>query len=184
MCYHKDMKKPDRRKLKKGAYTAVQWSWGLPQTLIGAALYLAHRKEDHFDYKGATATSWNREGAVSLGKFIFVPRRAGGQAGRFLLEHEYGHTLQSLILGPFYLLVVGFPSLIGCRLPLHDHRREWYEVWANRLSFRYHMKHGRESTAARWNHFDYPLVYRLDWYSVPTFLYYAALVALAITLFL
>ena len=26
--------------------------------------------------------------------------------------HEYGHTFQSLLLGPFYILVVGIPSII------------------------------------------------------------------------
>ena len=118
------MKKPTRKKLKKNAYTAAQWTWGLPQTLVGAALYLAHRKDDHFDYKGACATSWNREGAVSLGKFIFVPRRAGDHHGRFLLEHEYGHTLQSLILGPFYLLFVGAPSIMWNRLPYFARKRK------------------------------------------------------------
>lgn len=163
--------------------------WELPQNILGGILSLFRKRGSEVSsYREATVVR-RRDGlpynwGVSLGSFINV----GGSQDDFrvpsMLAHEFGHTLQSRILGPFYLLVVGFPSLIGCRLPLHDHRREWYEVWANRLSFRYHMKHGRESTAARWNHFDYPLVYRLDWYSVPTFLYYAALVALAITLFL
>lgn len=117
------MKNPNRKKLKKHAYTAAQWTWGLPQTLIGAALYAVHRKDDHFDYRGARATAWDRDAGVSLGKFIFVPRRAGGNAGRFLLEHEYGHTLQSLILGPFYLLVVGAPSMLWNRLPYFKSKR-------------------------------------------------------------
>ena len=117
------MKNPNRKKLKKHAYTAAQWTWRLPQTLIGAALYAVHRKDDHFDYRGARATAWDRDAGVSLGKFIFVPRRAGGNAGRFLLEHEYGHTLQSLILGPFYLLVVGAPSMLWNRLPYFKSKR-------------------------------------------------------------
>ena len=29
--------------------------------------------------------------------------------------HEYGHTVQSMILGPFYLLAVGLPSIIWAR---------------------------------------------------------------------
>jgi hypothetical protein len=28
--------------------------------------------------------------------------------------HEYGHTIQSLILGPLYLFVIGIPSIIWC----------------------------------------------------------------------
>ena len=117
------MKKPRSRKLKKHAYTAAQWTWGLPQTLIGAALYVAHHKDDHFDYRGAKATAWDKDTGISLGKFIFVPRRAGGNAGRFLLEHEYGHTIQSLILGPFYLLAVGAPSMLWNRLPYFKNKR-------------------------------------------------------------
>lgn len=117
------MKKPDKIKLKKHAYNAAQWTWGLPQTLIGAALYVKHRNDDHFDYRGARATAWDKDSGVSLGKFIFVPRRAGGSAGKFLLEHEYGHSLQSLILGPFYLFVVGAPSMLWNRLPYFRHKR-------------------------------------------------------------
>ena len=123
MILLKPMKKSSGKKLKKHAYTAAQWTWGLPQTLIGAALYAAHRKDDHFEYRGAVATAWNKDTGISLGKFIFVPRRAGGNAGRFLLEHEYGHTLQSLILGPFYLLAVGAPSMLWNRLPYFKNKR-------------------------------------------------------------
>ena len=118
------MKSPDRKKLKKHAYTAAQWTWGLPQTLLGAALYAAHRNDDHFDYKGARATAWNRDAGISLGKFIFIPRRSGASGEHFLLEHEYGHTIQSLILGPFYLLLVGAPSILWHRLPYYKRKRK------------------------------------------------------------
>ena len=118
------MKKSTSIKLKKHAYTAAQWTWGLPQTLIGAALYAAHHKDDHFDYRGAKATAWDKDTGISLGKFIFVPRKAGGSADSFLLEHEYGHTLQSLILGPFYLFAVGAPSMLWNRLPYFKSKRK------------------------------------------------------------
>ena len=36
---------------------------------------------------------------------------------RNLLVHEYGHTVQSLILGPFYLVVVGLPSVVWAKAP-------------------------------------------------------------------
>ena len=118
------MKKPVRKKLKKHAYTVAQWTWGLPQTLIGAALYAAHRRDEHFDYHGAKATAWDRDAGISLGKFIFVPRKSGGAPESFLLDHEYGHTIQSLILGPFYLLVVGAPSMLWNRLPYFKSKRK------------------------------------------------------------
>ena len=86
MCYHKDMKMPDRRKLKKGAYTAAQWTWGLPQTMIGAALFMAHRKNEHFDYNGARATVWDKDSGVSLGRYIFVPRSRSGKVTGSLIS--------------------------------------------------------------------------------------------------
>ncbi len=144
------MKNHDRKKLTGLAYTAAQWTWGLPQTLIGAALFLAHRKDGHFDYNGASATVWDKDAGISLGKFIFVPRKRGASgytqpakassaakagkirqtadpedlADRFLLEHEYGHTLQSLLLGPFYLLLIGAPSMLWSRLPYFARKRK------------------------------------------------------------
>lgn len=118
------MKKKTSEIIRKHGYTALQWTWGLPQTLIGAVLYAAHKNDDHFDYRGARATAWNKDTGISLGKFIFVPRRAGQDAGKFLLEHEYGHSLQSLILGPFYLLLVGAPSILWNRHPYFRRKRK------------------------------------------------------------
>ena len=151
MILLKSMKKTSRKKLKKHAYTAAQWTWGLPQPLLGAAIYAVHRKAEHFDYHGAKATAWNKDTGISLGKFIFVPRKAGGSADSFLLEHEYGHTLQSLILGPFYLLAVGAPSMLWNRLPYFKSKRKRtgrsyysapFEKTANALAARLH-KHNR-----------------------------------------
>ncbi len=98
--------------MKKPIYTALQFTWGLPQTLIGSAVYLAHRKSQHEDFGNAKVTYWNRPEGLSLGRFIFVPAE-----GKGLLKHEYGHTIQSLILGPAYLPLVGLPSLLWNRLP-------------------------------------------------------------------
>ncbi|MBQ3291869.1 MAG: hypothetical protein IJH43_05800 [Mogibacterium sp.] len=99
--------------MNKKFYTLAQWTWGLPQTLAGAALYLACRKKPSFDYKGAKVTVWNKDSGISLGKFIFVP----GTHDQFLLDHEFGHSVQSLILGPAYFILVGAPSFLWNRLP-------------------------------------------------------------------
>ena len=134
-----------KKKLRGKLYTAAQWTWGLPQTLAGAVLYLKHRKDPHFDYNGARVTAWDKLSGVSLGKFIFVPEKKGwstiqqngekpdsqksqrkvgeDSVSSFLLEHEYGHTIQSLILGPAYLFVVGLPSILWNRLPYFERKR-------------------------------------------------------------
>ena len=70
-----DMKKA---KIKKAGYTAAQWTWGLPQTLIGSAVWLVHRKDCHRSYKGACVTEWDKDAGLSLGKFIFVPKGSAG----------------------------------------------------------------------------------------------------------
>ena len=118
------MTKRRKRKLKKAVYTAAQWSWGLPQTILGAALYLKHRNAEHFDYRGARATVWNGHAGISLGKFIFVPKSAAKDDSEFLLNHEYGHTIQSLILGPLYLPLIGAPSFAWNRLAFFERRRK------------------------------------------------------------
>lgn len=114
------MRRSTKRKLKKAGYNAIQWSWGLPQTLAGAVLYLKHRNNRHFDYGGAKATVWEGDKGVSLGKYIFVPENSS----EFLLDHEYGHTFQSMILGPLYLPLVGAPSMAWNRLSYFEKKRK------------------------------------------------------------
>ena len=130
---------PGRKKrIGRAGYSAAQWTWGLPQTLIGSVVYIVHRKETHRSYKGACLTEWDRDAGLSLGKFIFVPK--GGR--EHIADHEYGHTIQSLILGPAYLILVGVPSLVWKNLPFFIHRRKKtgrsyyspvFEKTANRL---------------------------------------------------
>ena len=123
--------------MKNKGYTFLQWTWGFPQTLRGSAVYLVHRKNRHFNYKGACVTEWDKNAGLSLGKFVFIPKKE-----TVLIDHEYGHTLQSLILGPVYLLLVGVPSVIWHRHPRFREKRKKtgksyyspvFEKTANRL---------------------------------------------------
>lgn len=74
-------------------------------------------------------------GAFSLGLAVFIhdPLRSDP-----LCRHEYGHCLQSRILGPFYLLVIGIPSLLWAAYhtafrPKRSYYWFYTERWANRL---------------------------------------------------
>ena len=78
---------------------------------------------------------------MSLGLFIFTPQEEDFRTEQVRV-HEYGHCIQSLMLGPLYLLAVGVPSYLWANLPaLRKMRREtgrsYYSVypenWANRL---------------------------------------------------
>lgn len=97
----------------KWLYWLIQWTWGLPQTLAGFVLYLYYRKSPHAAFYGAVHTKWPKRDGVSLGMFIFTPEGDDGWGGE-MVWHEYGHTFQSLMLGPLYLLVIGLPSAVWC----------------------------------------------------------------------
>lgn len=109
--------------MKKFLYSLTQCLWGLPQTLAGFVLFLANIRKKHYCYHGAIITEWDSLSSVSLGLFLFVTKEripavrrpdpdSRKKAGTPLVVHEYGHTVQSLILGPLYLPVVGLPSLL------------------------------------------------------------------------
>lgn len=123
--------------------------WVLPQTILGLVVYLA-------------ACLFNRSWGYSPEWGVFIFRRFFGSGACFgewiILEgdlscvdresvrHECGHRVQSRILGPLYLLVVGVPSIVRnvyCRLVLSKtmtvfERQLWYytgfpELWADQL---------------------------------------------------
>ena len=131
--------------MKRLLYIVWQYTWGLLQNLAGGTIYAFYRLRGcpHFAYQGALAVIWPvRSGSMSLGRFLFLHEsyRPGDRA---LLAHEYGHTIQSLILGPLYLFVIGLPSLLWAGLPVfqrrrHDRHVSYYsfypEKWANRIA--------------------------------------------------
>ena len=99
--------------IKYTLYWLVQCTWGILQTLLGLVFFLRYAHCKHEFYHGAVLTyhdgNW---GGVSLGSFIFVNANRPGIWTKDARVHEYGHTIQSLISGPFYLLFVGIQSTI------------------------------------------------------------------------
>lgn len=116
----------------------LHFIWGLPQNLIGAIMYLfLSRKNKHKKYNQAYVCEMpNKLGSVSLGMFLFVTNIDNEQT----IKHEYGHTRQSMILGPLYLLVIGLPSIIWAGF-FSNYRKKhgvsyysfYTEKWANKL---------------------------------------------------
>lgn len=100
----------------KALYIVMQCTWGGLQTLAGAFMFLKFIRCPHQLYHGAVYTRWSMEGGISLGLFIFTPD-SGEDWCRKMAVHEYGHTWQSLVLGPLYLVIVGLPSIMWARLP-------------------------------------------------------------------
>ena len=91
-------------------YVLLQFTWGILQNLAGLAMFLACKMLGckSKKYKNAVATKWNNKyGSVSLGMFLFVT----DDEDETLVAHEYGHSLQSLFLGPLFFFVIGIPSI-------------------------------------------------------------------------
>ena len=108
--------------MRDSAYVIAQTVWGFPQTLVGLAVLLAHPGRPHFRYHGAIVTTWESHKALSSGPFVFMngsgdARIAEHSVDETLLAHEYGHTIQSLVLGPLYLPIIGLPSVVWLNSP-------------------------------------------------------------------
>ncbi len=116
-------------------YALGQCTWGFVQTLAGLVVFLSCPGCGHVFHRGAVVTRWRRRDALSLGLFIFVP---AGEDPR-LLAHEYGHTLQSLLLGPLYLPVIGLPSLLRAawRRRGRTRGRAYYDFYTERWADRW-----------------------------------------------
>ncbi|MDE7280284.1 MAG: hypothetical protein K2N36_00900 [Ruminiclostridium sp.] len=126
-------------------YRLCQCTYGLLQTLLGFLMFLKYIKNPHYTFHGAIVTEWHSGSSLSLGMFLFVStiykeKPETRELYDRLVVHEYGHTIQSLLLGPLYLIVIGLPSVLWAALPfLRKRRRErkisyysfYTESWAN-----------------------------------------------------
>lgn len=113
-------------------YFLWQITWGGLQSMIGMVLYLTSGpKSRHYLYHGVIVTEWEKDASVSLGAFVFVstsfsyikPGQTKEEMIRRVVVHEYGHTVQSMVLGPFYLLLIGIPSALWANLECFEKKR-------------------------------------------------------------
>ena len=124
----------------------ILFIWQLPQHII-ALIYFGYLvmmcKDLGIDsrYKQATVIPCIMRGAVTLGNYVFVVLPS---EYRKTVKDELGHTIQSKILGPLYLIVIGIPSITYCglrRLFPSLRKKNYYdfytEKWANNLSEKY-----------------------------------------------
>ena len=125
--------------MKKVMFIIWQCTWGLLATLIGLGFFIANRKCPHRMYRGCIDTQWNHHGGLSLGLFIFTPPDTQRNA-QPIRVHEYGHAVQSLVLGPL-MLFVGIISVAWGHLPYFANLRKtkqlpytacFVEAWASK----------------------------------------------------
>ena len=122
----------------------ILWLWQFPQNCLGWLYSKCAIHNDCYDGIRVYFAPCFYSG-VSLGEYIILDPFFFGLELTQIIKHEYGHTKQSRMLGPLYLIVVGIPSIvrnIWSRL-FHkswstSKREAWYysgypENWANKL---------------------------------------------------
>lgn len=140
-------------------------TWEAPQTWLG--LNFSHARNvfrgvdrvEHFDGSCYVINELNDSTwGVSLGSYIHISSRiqVGDEFENSILAnpifmHEYGHKFQGRIFGPFYLIIIGIPSLLSSYfskqapdeisgVTTHDFKP--WEMGANRNAARYFRKYG------------------------------------------
>lgn len=110
--------------------------WCFLQNTAGFIVWLWHKAMKQgkrmVSKDGIVYFTTNLFGGVSLGYFIFLNTDNDTD-----IHHEWGHQLQSLLLGPLYLLVIGLPSGICCGFNLYNGNLYKYynypwESWADK----------------------------------------------------
>jgi len=115
-----------------GLFGALDFSWGGLQSALGLILAIGGV------LLGASVTPhWGRGAEVEMPAYFPVssgdaftlgPIAIGG-SGFTDWKHEFGHRLQSLVLGPLYLFIIGIPSAISRSSSFYTER--WADAWAN-----------------------------------------------------
>lgn len=113
----------------------ILYIWQLPQNLVGLVYMIILRGEKRIIKQRSTAfyVAPTMNGGVSLGNYIFLSKYSGLKEPAY--DHEFGHCIQSRILGPLYLPIVGLCSGIHCLFHTrkNNYYEFWTEKWANKL---------------------------------------------------
>lgn len=141
----------------KKIFAVIYWffslTWGLIMTipgLIGTLVLIFLGGTTHRNGCSIITeikdTNW---GGLSLGPFSFCSRYSEDSPSTFdeIRKHEFGHSLQNIILGPLFIFVIGIPSFVrywyseykdAMYEPLDD---DWYEsAWFEHTATKYGTK--------------------------------------------
>ena len=115
--------------------------WQLPQFLLGR--YLSKKSLPVHKIKGVKIYLTNNIDGISLANTIMFNYLA--LEGTWLIKHEYGHVIQSRMLGWLYVPIILIPSYIwyryveriskikGSEWGLSVYYKFYTESWANKL---------------------------------------------------
>lgn len=120
-----------------GLLFGITFVWQIPQSLTGLVMLLYFKL-----FGGAELISCrklclcykakNMRGGISLGNFAFVsPSLSKDEAS--IAHEQLGHTWDSKLMGPLYLIIVGLPSIIHAWL--YDYKKScYYDFFTEKLA--------------------------------------------------
>jgi hypothetical protein len=120
--------------------------WQLPQIILGYILLIFYKKSIADSQRASLATvyfSSSIRGGISLGTVVIISKKYRRE--KKLIIHELGHSIQSRYLGPFYLFIVGVPSLARSilwrffKLGQTSYFNSFPEKWADVLGRKYFL---------------------------------------------
>lgn len=118
----------------------LAYIWQIPQNIVGLVVRMFYKQTNSLLYKDRTIRICpSFPGGISLGNTVIVRKYPYDTKTWNTVKHEWGHTRQSLYLGPIYLIVIGIPSLIWAACYKYDasNPNGYYEFftekWADKL---------------------------------------------------
>lgn len=96
--------------IKRTVFVILQCTWGIIPTLVGLCFFIKLKNYPNKSYRGCVDTQWNTRSGLSLGLFIFTPNDEIKDSDKIRV-HEYGHSIQSIVLGPLFV-IIGIISLV------------------------------------------------------------------------
>ena len=99
------------KKINNYIKDSIKWLWQFPQNMLALCIEGILCKAAYREGKADGNTiivNIVLPSAMSLGDYLFV----NPMSSQRTIQHECGHSKQSDILGPLYLIVIGIPSLL------------------------------------------------------------------------
>ena len=135
--------------INKFLYLFLSFTWGLTLTLVGCivsiVLMIAGYKPKRFLYGWYFEMNTNGS-AFNMGPVSIVPNNPS----KYILSHEFGHSIQNCFFGQFMIFLVVIPSVIRfwyreylVRVKNHQYRylpdydSIWFEGMATKLGEKY-----------------------------------------------
>lgn len=150
----------------KGNFLQVlnKWTWNIGNSLRGTYLgefYNAIGKVDgvtHMDGMLALSGPIKKGAAVTIGHISLGPKGYKATWKDHLFVHEYGHYIQSQIIGPLFLPIIGINSFVSASLSgvlKFDHSTRWFETWASNLGANHFNRNYGNDQVRSEDYFDY-----------------------------